>query len=106
MKGHSGMYVVKAVAEKIKKFDSKALAAALHGAHISVKDYPGVLLDVSFDKNGDLDRDSFLVKVENGKQVVTERCRPSARSRRRERGHRVGAADFCVRSILNRNAYH
>ena len=41
----------------------KAFAKALHGAKISVKDYPGVLLDVRFDDNGDLDRESFLVKV-------------------------------------------
>jgi branched-chain amino acid transport system substrate-binding protein len=70
MKGYSGMYVVKAITEKIGKFDPKAFAAALHGATIKVKDYPGVLLDVHFDANGDLDRESFLVKVVNGKQVV------------------------------------
>lgn len=33
--------------------------------------YPGVLLDVHFDANGDLDRESFLVKAEGGKQIVT-----------------------------------
>jgi branched-chain amino acid transport system substrate-binding protein len=27
-------------------------------------------MDVSFDKNGDIDRESFMTKVENGKQVV------------------------------------
>jgi branched-chain amino acid transport system substrate-binding protein len=70
MKGYSGMYVVKAITEKIGKFDPKAFAKALHGATIKAKDYPGVLLDVHFDDNGDLDRESFLVKVVNGKQVV------------------------------------
>ncbi|MEO8676923.1 MAG: ABC transporter substrate-binding protein [Casimicrobiaceae bacterium] len=78
MKGYSGMYVVKAVTEKVGKVDSKALAAALHGAKISAKDVPGVLLDVTFDKNGDLDRESFLVKVENGKQVVTQTLPPAS----------------------------
>ena len=62
--------------EKIGKFDSKALAAALHGAKISVKDSPGVLLDVSFDQKGDLDRDSFIVKVVNGKQQVVATVPP------------------------------
>jgi branched-chain amino acid transport system substrate-binding protein len=76
MKGYSAMYVVKAITEKVGKFDSKAFAAALHGATIKVKDYPGVLLDVTFDQNGDLDRESFLVKVENGKQVVTATLPP------------------------------
>ena len=70
MKGYSAIYVIKATTEKVGKFDSKALATALHGAKISVKDNPGVLLDVSFDKNGDLDRESFIVKVVNGKQQV------------------------------------
>ena len=76
MKGYSGMYIIKAVTEKLGKVDSKALAAALHTTKLSVKDVPGVLLDVSFDANGDLDRESFLVKVENGKQVVTATLPP------------------------------
>jgi branched-chain amino acid transport system substrate-binding protein len=42
----------------------------MHGVKISAKDNPGVLMDVSFDKNGDLDRESFMTRVENGKQVV------------------------------------
>jgi branched-chain amino acid transport system substrate-binding protein len=78
MKGYSGMYVVKAITEKIGKTDPKAFAAALHGATISAKDHPGVLLDVTFDKNGDLDRESFLVKVENGKQIVTATLPPAS----------------------------
>ena len=70
IKGYTGVYVIKAITEKIGKFDPKAMAAALHGAKISAKDNPGVLLDVSFDQNGDLDRESFIVKVVNGKQQV------------------------------------
>ena len=78
MKGYSGAYVIKAITEKNKKFDSKEFAKALHGARILVKDHPGVLLDVTFDQNGDLDRESFLVKVVNGKQVVTETLPPAS----------------------------
>ena len=70
MKGYSAVYIIKAMTEKIGKFDSKALAAALHGAKMSAKDYPGVLLDVSFDQKGDLDRESFIVRVVGGKQQV------------------------------------
>jgi branched-chain amino acid transport system substrate-binding protein len=70
MKGYTSVYIIKAATEKIGKFDSKALAATLHGARISAKDHPGVLLDVSFDQNGDLDRESFIIKVVNGKQQV------------------------------------
>src|SRR6202158_2858927 len=70
MKGYSAVYILKAATEKIGKFDSKGLAAALNGAKISSKDNPGVLLDVSFDMNGDLDRESFIIRVVNGKQQV------------------------------------
>ncbi len=70
LKGYTAVYIVKAVTEKIGKFDRKAFAAAMHGVKISAKDNPGVLMDVSFDQNGDLDRESFMTRVENGKQVV------------------------------------
>jgi branched-chain amino acid transport system substrate-binding protein len=76
MKGYTGMYVVKAITERNKKFDAKEFAKTMHGATIKVKDAPGVLLDVHFDNNGDLDRESFLTKVENGKQVVTATLPP------------------------------
>ncbi len=70
LKGYTSVYIVKAITEKIGKFDRKAFAAALHGAHISAKEHPGVLMDVAFDQNGDLDRESFMVRVEKGKQNV------------------------------------
>ena len=70
LKGYSGMYIVKAVTEKVGKFDPKAFADAMHGIRLSAKDYPGILMDVSFDKNGDLDRESFMTKITNGKQEV------------------------------------
>jgi len=76
MKGYSAAYVVKAITEKIGKFDPKAFAKATHGAKLSAKDNPGILLDVSFDDKGDLDRESFMTKVVNGKQVVTETLPP------------------------------
>jgi branched-chain amino acid transport system substrate-binding protein len=78
MKGYSAMYVVKALTEKNGKVDSKLLAKSLHGARISAKENPGVLLDVTFDANGDLDRESFLVKVVNGKQLVTDTLPPAS----------------------------
>lgn len=78
LKGYSAMYIVKVMTERIGKFDSKALAAALHGATITVKDNPGVLLDVTFDQHGDLDRESFLTKVVDGKQVVVATLPPAS----------------------------
>ena len=72
LKGYSGMYFVKVITERIGKVDGKAFAAAMKGAKISVKDNPGVLMDVTFDNKGDLDRESFMTKVVDGKQVVTD----------------------------------
>ena len=77
MKGYSAVYVIKAITEKNGKFDSQGVRPRRCTARRSrSKDYPGVLLDVTFDDNGDLDRESFLVKVVNGKQVVTETLPP------------------------------
>jgi branched-chain amino acid transport system substrate-binding protein len=70
LKGYSAMYIVKAVTEKIGKFDPKLFAKTMHGIKLSAKEYPGVLMDVSYDENGDLDRESFMTKVVNGKQQV------------------------------------
>jgi branched-chain amino acid transport system substrate-binding protein len=70
LKGYSAMYIVKVLTERLGKVDPKAFAAAMHGAKFTVKENPGVLLDVTFDQNGDLDRESFMTKVENGQQVV------------------------------------
>ncbi len=78
LKGYTAMYVVKAVTEKVGKFDQKAFADAMHGAKLNVKEYPGVLMDVSFDKNGDLDRESFMTKVVNGKQEVVSTLPPAS----------------------------
>lgn len=72
LKGYIGMYTVKAVTEKIGKFDSKAFAAAMKNISLSAKTHPGLLLDISYDENGDLDRESYLTTVVNGKQVVSE----------------------------------
>ena len=57
------MYIVKAVTEKIRQIRSEAFAKAMHGLKLSAKEYPGVLLDVTFDDNGDLDRESFMTTV-------------------------------------------
>ncbi|HYP69915.1 MAG TPA: ABC transporter substrate-binding protein [Variovorax sp.] len=70
MKGYSGVYLLKAAIEKTGKLDRKAVAATLHGLKVTATQQPGVLMDVSVDGNGDLDRESFIVEVKNGKQEV------------------------------------
>ena len=70
IKGYTGVYTLKAAIEKVGKLDRKAVAQAMHGISISAAKYPGVIMDVSFDNRGDLDRESFMVEVKNGKQEV------------------------------------
>jgi branched-chain amino acid transport system substrate-binding protein len=70
LKGYTGMYIVKAVTEKVGRFDPKAFARAMPGIRLAARDYPGILMDVSFDRNGDLDRESFMTRAVNGRQEV------------------------------------
>ena len=72
IKGYLAVYMIKAVTEKMGKVDRKAFADTLHGLTIKAADEPGILMDVTFDKNGDIDREGFLVEVVNGKQVVKQ----------------------------------
>jgi branched-chain amino acid transport system substrate-binding protein len=72
IKGYTGIYLLKAGIEKVGKLDRVAVAKALHGLTVSAAKEPGVLMDVTVDANGDLDRESFIVEVKDGKQVVKE----------------------------------
>jgi branched-chain amino acid transport system substrate-binding protein len=72
VKGYTGVYLLKAGIEKAGKFDRVAVAKALHGLSIKAAKEPGVLLDVSIDEKGDLDRESYLVEVKNGRQEVKQ----------------------------------
>ncbi len=72
VKGYTGVYLLKAAIEKAGKLDRKAVADALHKLDVKATKEPGVIMDVTMDTNGDLDRESFLVEVKDGKQVVKE----------------------------------
>jgi branched-chain amino acid transport system substrate-binding protein len=61
---------MKAAIEKAGKVDRKAVAAAMKGLVLDAKKHPGVLLSGSFDDKGDVDRESYLVQVKNGRQEV------------------------------------
>jgi branched-chain amino acid transport system substrate-binding protein len=78
MKGYIAAYVLKAVTEKIGRFDSKELAKAMKGVALSAKDHPGILLDVKYDDKGDLDRASFIVRVSGGRHEFLATLPPSS----------------------------
>lgn len=72
IKGYYAVYLVKAITEKMGKFDRKLFAQTLRGASLTAKQYPGLLIDTRYDDKGDIDRESYLVEVKDGKQVVTQ----------------------------------
>jgi branched-chain amino acid transport system substrate-binding protein len=76
MKGYIAMHAAKAGYDKVGKLDPKAFAATMKGAQFLAKEYPGVLFDVRYDDKGDLDRESFFVKVANGKPEVSQVLKP------------------------------
>ena len=72
IKGYTGVYAVKYATEKIGKFDRKALARTLHGLTITPAQEPGILMETTWDANGDVDRISFLAEVVDGKQKIVQ----------------------------------
>ena len=72
IKGYTGVYVLKAAIEKAGKVDRQLVVKTLHGLKLKAAEHPGILMDVSVDDKGDLDRESFIVEARDGKQVVKE----------------------------------
>ena len=72
IKGYTGVYLVKYVTEKIGKFDSKAFGAAMKGLTLTPDKAPGILMEATWDQNGDIDRASFLAEIVDGKQKIVE----------------------------------
>ncbi len=70
IKGYNAVYMIKWATEKQKKFDKKGVADTLRGATIKVSEEPGILMDTTILKNGDIDRESFLAEVKAGKQEI------------------------------------
>lgn len=71
LKGYMAVYMIKWATEKQRKFDKKGVADTLRGATIKPSEEPGILIETTVETNGDLDRESFLAEVQNGKQVIT-----------------------------------
>jgi branched-chain amino acid transport system substrate-binding protein len=72
IKGYTAVYLIKYVTEKIGKFDSKAFALAMKGLTLKPNTSPGILMEASWDQNGDIDRASFLAEIVDGKQKIVQ----------------------------------
>ena len=71
IKGYLGVHVLKEITERLGSFDQAAFGDEIRCATITTEDEPGVLLDVTYDGNGDLDRESFIVEVVDGVGIAT-----------------------------------
>ena len=54
----------------VGNFDQQAFADKMHGLTLNVADYPGMMLDTSWDDTGEMSRDSFMTEVKDNQQVV------------------------------------
>ncbi len=70
VKGYTRRHIPEASIDNAGRFDRKAAAAAVGNSCFSAKHHPGVLVDVCFDDQGDIDRESFMTEVRGGKAVV------------------------------------
>jgi hypothetical protein len=70
--GYIATHVVKAVTGKVGKFGRKAFAQAMKNVKLSTMEYARMLMDVAYHDQGDIDRERYLVEVEDGKQILTE----------------------------------
>lgn len=72
IKGYIALHVVKEITERMGEFDSQRFAKELHGATITPEQEPGVLMEATWDANGDIDRQSFLIEVVDGEQKIVD----------------------------------
>jgi len=72
MKGYVAVYTLKTAIEEVGAFDADAVRTWLHENVITTEMEPNVFLDTSYRENGTVDRDFFLLKIENGVQVIDQ----------------------------------
>ena len=72
MKGYVAVYTLKTAIEEVGAFDADLVRTWLHENTITVEREPNVFVNTSYRDDGTVDRDLFLVKIENGEQVIVQ----------------------------------
>jgi branched-chain amino acid transport system substrate-binding protein len=72
MKGYTAVYALKTAVEQVGEFDEGLVRDWLHNNTITTEMEPHILLDTSYRQDGTIDRDFFLVKIEDGAQVIMQ----------------------------------
>lgn len=70
LKGYIGVHMLKAAAARVGALDQGKVRDCLHGNLFTAADEPGLLEDMYVQPNGDIDRPSFIVQVQNQKTAV------------------------------------
>ncbi len=76
IRGYSTTYVVKYVTEQIKRLDRDMFAEAMHGLCISPFDMPQIINETCWDDLGNMARASFIVEVQDERQVLVRSVPP------------------------------
>jgi branched-chain amino acid transport system substrate-binding protein len=72
IKGYMGAYVIKYVTEMVGEFDRDKFADKLHGLALKAEEYPGVLMDISWDENGETSHATAMGEIVDGKLEITK----------------------------------
>jgi branched-chain amino acid transport system substrate-binding protein len=72
IKGYIGAYMIKYVTEMVGEFDREKFAETLRGLCLNAAEHPGILMDACWDDTGEMSRESFLVEVVDGAQMITK----------------------------------
>jgi branched-chain amino acid transport system substrate-binding protein len=78
MKGYAGVHVMKIALERAGRIDRAALVQAMKGLRVNAARHPGALMYTEYDRQGDLDRMSFLIEVREGRQSIVDYLPPLA----------------------------
>ncbi|MFI5342527.1 MAG: ABC transporter substrate-binding protein, partial [Candidatus Methylomirabilales bacterium] len=71
-KGYIGVHMLKAAIERVGAFDHAKVRDCLHNNLFTAAEEPGLLVDTYVQANGDTDRESFIVEVQNRQANVVK----------------------------------
>ena len=71
-KGYIGTFMVKAAAQRVGALDQAKIRDCLHNNLFAAAEEPGLLMDMYVENNGDADRASFIVAVQNKQTKVVK----------------------------------
>jgi branched-chain amino acid transport system substrate-binding protein len=76
IKQYLTVMVAATATESVGAFDQQGIKDFLHNRTLCAKDYRWLPVDVHYDENGILDRESYELMVKNGDQVVNQVLKP------------------------------